>query len=156
MTQNCPHCGAKLPANGDAFCPECRNSLDEPPVDPAARQSEENRPSHAISAIAGAEDMSWDELLDEIERGGRLVIYRYCISIGILTFFRPSKIHLVRGGESALAKGWGYTFLSLIVGWWGFPWGFIYTPAAIGKNLCGGEDVTAAVVERFQREGRAE
>src|SRR5947209_175920 len=29
---NCPHCGAKLPDTGDAFCSECHNALDEPPA----------------------------------------------------------------------------------------------------------------------------
>jgi hypothetical protein len=32
MNQKCPHCGADLPDAGDAFCPECRNSLDEVPA----------------------------------------------------------------------------------------------------------------------------
>jgi hypothetical protein len=31
MTEVCPHCGQTLPSVVDAFCPECRGSLDEPP-----------------------------------------------------------------------------------------------------------------------------
>ena len=27
----CPHCGSALTSTVDAFCPECRNALDEPP-----------------------------------------------------------------------------------------------------------------------------
>jgi hypothetical protein len=34
----------------------------------------------------------------------------------------------------------------LILGWWGFPWGFIYTPMVILKNFSGGEDVTERVM----------
>src|SRR5262245_28594933 len=33
---NCPHCGAALPAVVDAFCPECRRPLDDPPDPDAA------------------------------------------------------------------------------------------------------------------------
>jgi hypothetical protein len=31
MSENCPHCGAPLPVVPDAFCPICRERLDEPP-----------------------------------------------------------------------------------------------------------------------------
>jgi hypothetical protein len=31
MAETCPHCGIKLPAMVDAFCPECRNDLAEAP-----------------------------------------------------------------------------------------------------------------------------
>lgn len=34
MGDRCPHCGAKLPATGDAFCSECHQELDEPPAQP--------------------------------------------------------------------------------------------------------------------------
>jgi hypothetical protein len=36
MSETCPHCGAELPATHDAFCPNCRNALDEPPATPNA------------------------------------------------------------------------------------------------------------------------
>ena len=32
MSTHCPHCGARTPDVGDAFCPECRRPLDEPPA----------------------------------------------------------------------------------------------------------------------------
>lgn len=34
----CPHCGCVLPAIRDAFCPECRQGLDEPPNEPRSGQ----------------------------------------------------------------------------------------------------------------------
>jgi hypothetical protein len=37
-----------------------------------------------------------------------------------------------------------YTLTSLLFGWWGFPWGLIYTPQAIYRNLCGGYRETIA------------
>jgi hypothetical protein len=96
--------------------------------------------------------MTWDELADEIRHGGRLIVYHYCISVGILTFLRPSRIHLVRHGESALARSWGYTLLSLVAGWWGVPWGFVFTPLAVDRNVSGGLDVTDNVVGHLLEE----
>lgn len=31
----------------------------------------------------------------------------------------------------------GNTIFSLVLGWWGFPWGFIMTPVQIGRNIVG-------------------
>jgi hypothetical protein len=39
--------------------------------------------------------------------------------------------------------------LSLLFGWWGLPWGLIYTPLTLWTNLSGGRDVTAELRERL-------
>jgi predicted amidophosphoribosyltransferase len=41
MSDNCPHCGSKLPFVRDAFCVTCGEPLDEPPEVP--RTPEEQR-----------------------------------------------------------------------------------------------------------------
>ena len=137
MSQHCQHCGAVLPTVVDAFCPECREDLSAPRELPIPIK---------LPEVIGAAGMSNQELADEISRGGRLVIYQYCVSIGVLTFLRPTKVYLIRWGESPRSKGWGYTFISLLVGWWGIPWGFIYTPWAVLTNITGGKDVTEAFI----------
>src|SRR5207245_10187152 len=53
MTRSCPHCGAKVPAVGDAFCPECRNALDEAP----ANVPQPARPESQGPVGAGAPDV---------------------------------------------------------------------------------------------------
>jgi hypothetical protein len=73
------------------------------------------------------------------------VIYQYSISVLILSFKRPSDIYFVRSNESAILKGLPYTLLSLVAGWWGIPWGPIFTIGALWNNLTGGKDVTAEV-----------
>jgi len=100
-------------------------------------------------AIIGAENLSDAELRSELQRGARLVVFEYCVSILIMTFKRSTSVHLVRPGENAVLKGLPWTLLSLLVGWWGFPWGFIYTPAALARNLSGGRDVTDLVLARI-------
>ena len=82
----------------------------------------------------------------ELRRGGRFVIYQYCISILIMTFKRPSDIYFLRAGESGVGKGIGYTLISLLFGWWGFPFGPIYTIQAVVKNFSVGVDVTFDVL----------
>lgn len=95
--------------------------------------------------IKGIEGMTANDLKFELQKGGRFVIFHYCISCIILTFRRSSDVFFVKAEESAVSKGLGYTFLTLLVGWWGFPWGIIYTIAALATNLSGGKDVTNEV-----------
>jgi hypothetical protein len=96
--------------------------------------------------IVGLGDMTVDELRFEINRGGKFVIFEYCVSILILTFKNPTDVHFIRSGESAAGKSFGYSLVSLVLGWWGFPWGPIYTISSLVTNLRGGKDVTREVV----------
>lgn len=96
--------------------------------------------------IKGLDKVAPDQLKHEIERGGRFVIYQYCISIVVLTFKRVSDIHFVKGGESVFWKGAPFSLVSLLCGWWGIPWGPIWSISTIVGNCRGGRDVTADVV----------
>jgi hypothetical protein len=95
-------------------------------------------------AIRGAENMSSDQLNFELQRGGRIVRYLSCISIVIMTFKR-SEVYLIKAGESSKSKGFLFALLSFVAGWWGIPWGPIYTIQSIICDLKGGEDVTSQV-----------
>jgi len=92
--------------------------------------------------IRGAEGLSERDMGQLIERGARVVVFSYCISVLVITFRRSATV-LVHPGRSAVAAGMPYTLLSLFAGWWGFPFGLIFTPIAILQNLGGGQDVTA-------------
>lgn len=96
--------------------------------------------------IVGCEGLDGQQLAVELQRGARFVIYQYCISVLILTFKRPSDIYFVRAGESGVSKGLGFSLISLFLGWWGIPWGPIYTIGSFITNLGGGKDVTQEVV----------
>jgi hypothetical protein len=96
--------------------------------------------------IIGIENMSVDELNNELQRGGKFVIFEYCISIIIMTFKRPTNVYFIRAGEGTAGKSIGFTLASLIVGWWGIPWGPIYTVGSLITNVSGGKDVTDEVV----------
>jgi len=97
-------------------------------------------------SIKGVEGMTVDQLNMELQRGGKFVVFQYCISVVVLTFRRNSSIYFVRAEDNAPSKGISYTLLSLLLGWWGIPWGPIFTIAAIANNLRGGKDVTQEVI----------
>jgi hypothetical protein len=63
MTATCPHCGATLPASGDAYCPDCRGELDGETTEARRNvQAAVARPAVAVPAT-GREEAS-------IEYGG--------------------------------------------------------------------------------------
>lgn len=96
--------------------------------------------------IKGIDGMSQAEVLAEIDRGGRFVVYQYCFSVLVMTFKRSTDIHFVKAGQSRVTPGLGWTCLTLLTGWWGIPWGPIYSIQSLYTNFSGGRDVTDAVV----------
>jgi hypothetical protein len=100
--------------------------------------------------IRGLEGMSDDQVRFEIQRGGKFVIYSYCVSVLIMTFRRPSGVYFVRSGENAVSKGMPWILLTVVAGWWGIPWGPIYSVQSLVQNFRGGKDVTAALMAQFQ------
>ncbi len=90
-------------------------------------------------------------LQQELNAGAKFVTYQYVISILIMTFQRSSDIYFIRAEESRLTRGLVFSLISLLFGWWGIPWGFIYTPMALFTNFRGGKDVTAEVLAALQQ-----
>lgn len=100
-----------------------------------------------MTKIVGLEDIqSGGHLQQEIQQGGKFVMFQYCISLLIITFKRPSNIYFIRHDQSAVVKGLPFALLSLVLGWWGIPWGPIYTIESLWVDLRGGRDVTDKVV----------
>ena len=102
--------------------------------------------------INGIEGLTGQQISFELQRGARFVIYQYCVSILILTFKRPSGIFLIRAGESPVGRGLVYSLISILFGWWGIPWGPIYTVQSLARNFGGGLDVTEQVLTALQRQ----
>ncbi len=96
--------------------------------------------------MKGIDNLTMQELHDELSRGGRFVIFDYCFSVLVMTFRRSSDVHFIRAGEGTFLKALPFTLVSLLFGWWGIPWGFIYTPIAIFTNIAGGRNVTTRVL----------
>ena len=101
--------------------------------------------------IIGTDGLTGQDIQHEIERGARFVIYTYTISIVVLTFKRPSSIYFVKAHESRVAKGLPFTLLTFFLGWWGIPWGPIYTIGSFIDNFGGGKDVTNDIMNAFNQ-----
>ena len=97
-------------------------------------------------AIRGIENMTAEQVAAEVRTGARFVVFQYCISVVVMTLKRGSDVYFIRPGDSAVSKGVPFTLISLFLGWWGIPWGPIWTISTIVKNLGGGLDVTNRVL----------
>jgi hypothetical protein len=96
--------------------------------------------------IKNINGLSADTLQMEVNKGGRFIYYAFTISLIIVTFKLTSGVYLLRAGKNAVTKGLPYSFLSLLFGWWGIPWGPRHTVASIRTNLQGGKNVTDEVM----------
>lgn len=86
------------------------------------------------------------QLKQEVAAGARLVVYQWAFSVLVMSFKRPSGVKLIRPGQGRFWAGLPYTLLTLVVGWWGIPWGPVWTVQSVLRNSRGGIDVTAAVM----------
>lgn len=101
-----------------------------------------------MAQVHGIEGMSNAQIHQELASGARFVVFPYAISIVIMTFRRSSDVHFVRKGEGTLGMALPYILITLFLGWWGFPWGPIWSITSLVQNLGGGKDVTAELSGR--------
>src|SRR5262249_32617742 len=94
----------------------------------------------------GTDGLTNAQIQEQLQRGARFVIYQYCISVLVMTFKRPSDIYFVPAGERSVTRGLGFSAATLLLGWWGIPWGPIYSIQSLWVNFSGGRDVTNGVV----------
>jgi hypothetical protein len=91
------------------------------------------------AAIKSRRDMI-AELTKQQQNGYSYYRFSYVISLLVVTLRRHSKSVLLKDSDrmARIIKSLPYIALSFFLGWWGFPWGFIYTPWSIIENLGGG------------------
>jgi len=102
-----------------------------------------------MAEIKNIENLSKPQLKEMINRGGKFVFFQYTISIVVMTFRESSGIYFIKPGEGGAKYSWGYTLLTSIMGWWGIPWGPIYTIGTLATNIGGGKDVTLEVANQL-------
>lgn len=95
--------------------------------------------------IHNIQGLTISDVQNEIDRGGKFVIFSYTISILVMTFKRPTDIYFIKAGESAFKYGWPNSLITFFLGWWGFPWGPIYSIGSLFNNFSG-KDVTNDVM----------
>jgi hypothetical protein len=105
--------------------------------------------------IVGIEGVSTDQLRFEIQRGAKLVVYQYAISILVMSFRRSSNVYFIPAGQSSVSKGLPWIGLTLLAGWWGIPWGPIFSIQSLITNFKGGKDVTAEIMAQLTASAQA-
>ena len=99
-----------------------------------------------MAKIKNIEGLSIQEINNELSNGAKFVVFQYCFSIIIMTFKRSSDVYFIKAGESTASHSIGFTLLTFILGWWGIPWGPIYSIGALYTNFTGGKNVTQEVL----------
>ncbi len=102
------------------------------------------------------DNLTMDVLKQQVADGARFVVFPYCISlIFAITLSRLSPAILIKD-EAALAKHKAkYKRLSVLFGWWCFPWGPSRTIQCLKICNAGGTDVTDDVMLNITEEDLA-
>lgn len=145
-------------------CPNCQKKFQvplptPPPALPARPPAMTETPGLRVAGSRASETPPVQKAQTELEQGvldgGRFVIFQYCFSVLVMSFKRPSVTVYLRPGEDGVGPAVGHSLISLLVGWWGIPWGPIWTIATVVKNARGGIDVTQDVLTERLGPGRA-
>ena len=111
-----------------------------------APEIKEGKVFGSIPGVIGIEGISEGRLRQELKQGGKFVVFQYCYSLLVVTFRRVSPLYFIRAGENGILHGMRYSLIALLLGWWGFPWGPVFTVGSLFNNFKGGINVTGEVV----------
>jgi hypothetical protein len=64
--------------------------------------------------------------------------YHVVMSLIVRSFRFPTRLYVI-GHDAGFDKGLLFSLPSLILGWWGIPWGIIWTISSVLTNIAGGE-----------------
>ncbi|MFN0291623.1 hypothetical protein [Pedobacter helvus] len=101
--------------------------------------------------IKNIDGLSVSEIRAIIADGGRFVYFPYTVSVVLATFKRASSIYLIRPYEKSIKYSYRHVLTNAVAGWWGIPWGPVYTIGSIYAQMQGGKDVTDAVMSELMQ-----
>ena len=99
--------------------------------------------------IKNIEGLSVAEIRTLVGQGGRFVYFPYTVSVVLATFKRASSIYFVRPDEKSIKHSYKHVITNSLLGWWGIPWGPIYTIGSMYHQINGGKDVTSEVMSEL-------
>lgn len=109
-----------------------------------------------MAEIKNIEGLSVDDINRELSNGAKFVIFKWCISLLVITLRQGSDIYFIKAGESTTKYSIGFTLITFFLGWWGIPWGPIYSIGSLVTNFSGGEDITQAVLQHINAASESE
>lgn len=93
--------------------------------------------------LANHHKYTYDEVLAGKDNGGSFVTYQTIIPLPLFyPIRRLSKVYYIDKDSSKTKYAARYNLFVRIFGWWGLPWGPIYTIRSLKLNNSGGMDVT--------------
>jgi hypothetical protein len=99
--------------------------------------------------IKNIEGLSVAEIRMLVNQGGKFVFFPYTVSIGVATFKRASSIYFVRPEEKSIKYSYKHVLTNSLVGWWGIPWGPVYTINSMYHQIRGGKNITFEVMSEL-------
>ena len=97
-------------------------------------------------------DISYDDILNERDNGAKFVFFGYLIPRPIFPPVKKiSKVYYLRPNENASQYAAKYNLVTLFWGWWGLPFGPVYTYSTI-KNNKTGIDITDDIYDNLTKE----
>ena len=78
---------------------------------------------------------TWNEV--PVKYDSYVTQYQFCTSFLIVSFKQPTAF-ILENSQSKAGVNFICSIVTLIFGWWGIPWGPIYTVQTIFRNLRGG------------------
>ena len=102
--------------------------------------------------ILNVEGLTVDQVNEQLALGAKFVVFEYCLSAVLFTIKRASDVYFIRPGESTRKYSQSHTLLTCFMGWWGIPFGPIYSIMALVTNSNGGIDVTQDVLNYFNQQ----
>lgn len=124
-------------------------------------------PQHAVDAylnqpvlsggkvVSGTHGMTIAQVEEDVLRGGRFLMFSWNFSVLIMSFRRASPLTYVRSDQWVGPRALLWTIPSFFVGWWGIPWGIVFTIQSFYRNSVGGHDVTSEVMQSLVGPQRA-
>ena len=95
--------------------------------------------------IMNIDGLTAHDLQRQVDNGAQFIYFAYTISLIVVTFKRTSGVYLMQQEDNRLMRGIPFTIISLLFGWWGIPYGPLYTIESIRTNMRG-KDVTDEVM----------
>lgn len=104
--------------------------------------------------LANHNNYTFDEVISAKTNGGAFITYQWLIPIPV--FFpirRLSKVYFIPNGMKKSKYAKKFNIITLLIGWWGVPWGPFAVYKTIGLNNSGGIDVTDDVYLNIDKTG---
>ena len=151
----CPNCGKEI-ASDSNFCEFCGAKLVHEQTESMQYQNTSplyQSPRKTNIPIEEVSKLTIAELNQDLANGAKFVQFAYTISIVIMTLKRYSKIYLIRNNDDMSDVRWKYSLINIFLGWWGIPFGPIYTIQSLIENSKG-KDVTREVIESLNNNSK--